>query len=254
MGPIKSMDAYLYKGIQTIYIISLLSFMMYIIFQTQLYLYMLGICLGLLGLFYVWIRKNNHEQMKHLISHADAIIEQKKVNVIDGEGDMSLLSHKLYTLSHRYNQLMKTMQQEQIQLKGYIEDISHQLKTPITSMRLNEELLLDVIEDNKQRDKLHQIYQQTLKMNHLVNDLLTLALLDSHSISFRFDDSAYILGDKKQPVFLQAGLCLSHTVSVLFLSMDILFTVRQDSRNHCPVYSASPSDQQYMPPLHRCLF
>lgn len=182
------MNAYLYKGIQTTYIISLLSFMMYIIFQTQLYLYMLGICLGLLGLFYVWIRKNNHKQMKHLISHADAIIEQKKMNVIDGEGDVSLLSHKLYTLSHRYNQLMNTMQQEQIQLKGYIEDISHQLKTPITSMRLNEELLLDVIKDNKQRDKLHQIHQQTLKMNHLVNDLLTLALLDSHSISFQFND------------------------------------------------------------------
>ena len=60
--------------------------------------------------------------------------------------------------------------------------------------------------------------------------------------------------NKKQPVFLQAVLCLSHTVSVLFLSMDILFTVRQDSRNHCPVYSASPSDQQYMQPLHHCLF
>ena len=73
-------------------------------------------------------------------------------------------------------------------------------------------------------------------------------------LSFRFDDSAYIFGDKKQPVFLQAVLCLSHTASVLFLSMDILFTVRQDSRNHYPVYSASPPDQQYMPPLHRCLF
>ena len=34
----------------------------------------------------------------------------------------------------------------------------------------------------------------------------------------------------------------------------ILFIVRQDSRNHYPVYSASPSDQQYMQPLHRCLF
>ena len=34
--------------------------------------------------------------------------------------------------------------------------------------------------------------------------------------SFRFDDSAYILGDKKQPVFLQAVLCLSHSAFVLF--------------------------------------
>ena len=39
MGPIKSMDAYLYKGIQTIYIISLLSFDVYYLSNPALSLY-----------------------------------------------------------------------------------------------------------------------------------------------------------------------------------------------------------------------
>lgn len=188
MDAINSTHPYLHKGNYIVYMIAVFNLIMYLIYQIQIYLYILGICLVLLGLFYVFINKYNRQDIKLLISHADAIIEQKPITLIDGEGDMSLLSHKLYTLSHRYNQLIDTMQQEQIQLKSYIEDISHQLKTPITSMRLNEELLLSVMTDEKQIDKLNQIYQQTLKMNHLVNDLLTLALLDSHSIAFQFDN------------------------------------------------------------------
>ena len=46
-------------------------------------------------------------------------------------------------LNKRYHQSLKAIKKEQLKLKDYIEDISHQLKTPITSIRLQTELLLE---------------------------------------------------------------------------------------------------------------
>jgi len=126
------------------------------------------------------------KQLKHLIKNTDAIIERKPLEIIDGEGEISVLSHKLFILNQRYYGLIQQMKQEQIELKDYIENISHQLKTPITSMRINEELLFNHIENKKEKEKLNEIYIQTLKINQLVDDLLTLALIDSHSIQFYF--------------------------------------------------------------------
>lgn len=139
-----------------------------------------------------FLQKNQSQQLQYLIHNCDAIIDQKELDIIDGEGYIGLLSHKLYTLNERYYVLLEQMKQEQIKLKDYIEDISHQLKTPITSMRINEELLLENIDDISMKDKLVHIHEQTLKMSDLINDLLTLALLDSHSIEFHFQDHKVI--------------------------------------------------------------
>ena len=87
-------------------------------------------------------QKNKKKQIV-LIQCCDAIIEQKDFSIIDGESKESLLSNKLYLLNKRYHQSLKAIKKEQLKLKDYIEDISHQLKTPITSIRIQTELLLE---------------------------------------------------------------------------------------------------------------
>ena len=188
MDAIKKGHTYLQKILIIVYLFSLIWIPLYLLTKNIFYLYCEVIHLFMIGFMAYFLYHHYQKQMKLLIYCSDAIIEQKPIQIIDGEGDLSLLSHKLYLLHKRYHILVQSMQQEQIKLKDYIEDISHQLKTPITSMRINEELLLEAIENDKQKEKLQSIYQQTLKMNHLVNDLLTLALLDSNSIEMKFHD------------------------------------------------------------------
>lgn len=188
MDTIKKGHPYYKYSIILTYIFSLLMIVLFFIYQHSFYVYTSFICLVVTGLIYIIQYKILQNQLQSLIHSSDAIVEGQPIHIIDGEGNISLLSHKLYTLHKRYHVLMQTMQQEQIKLKDYIEDISHQLKTPITSMRIQEEILLETLQDSQQRDKLQFIYQQTLKMSRLVNDLLTLALLDSHSIQFVFQD------------------------------------------------------------------
>ena len=122
--------------------------------------------------------------MNYLIQCCDAIIEQKDFSIIDGESKESLLSNKLFLLNKRYHQSLKAIKKEQLKLKDYIEDISHQLKTPITSIRIQTELLLE----ENQNKKLYAIEHQIKRIQLLVNDLQTIALLDSHNIQYCFKE------------------------------------------------------------------
>lgn len=135
-------------------------------------------------LFYFLEQKNKKKQMNYLIQCCDAIIEQKDFSIIDGESKESLLSNKLFLLNKRYHQSLKAIKKEQLKLKDYIEDISHQLKTPITSIRIQTELLLE----ENQNKKLYAIEHQIKRIQLLVNDLQTIALLDSHNIQYCFKE------------------------------------------------------------------
>lgn len=190
METLKKTHPYIQKIVWVSYFICILCGCLFLIYHHNVLIVLNLFGLVICGLGHVYLSYDHKTKLKYLISHVDAIVDQKPVDIIDGEGEISLLSHKLFILSKRYYSLLEKMKQEQLQLKDYIENISHQLKTPITSMRLNEELLLETLTESQYKNKLEQIHIQTLKMNQLVNDLLTLALLDSQSLVFHFDHYA----------------------------------------------------------------
>lgn len=132
------------------------------------------------------------EQLQKLIEESEHILKGDKEHllVIDGEDNISVLSNKLYMLNERYYTLLQNMTNEKLKLKDYIEDITHQIKTPITSMRLNEELLLNTTLTDKQRTKVEDIYKQTTKITELVDALLRLAKIESRSVQFTFTNES----------------------------------------------------------------
>lgn len=76
-----------------------------------------------------------------------------------------------------------TEQEELDQVKSdFVSLASHQLRTPLTTMRWNLELMLDSsnpIEPNKQHDLLSSIYHQTIVLIQLVNSILNLARIEN---------------------------------------------------------------------------
>lgn len=188
MENIENAHPYSSKLLFISYVLSFVFIFLFLLSNKKYYIILLIISQIVLGITYIVLDKRKAKQLQYLIFNCDAIIDQKTLNIIDGEGEIAVLSHKIYILNKRYSTLLNKMKQEQLKLKDYIEDISHQLKTPITSLRLNTELLLETVELPQQKNKLLLIYKQALKINHLVDDLLTLALLDSKSIELKFED------------------------------------------------------------------
>jgi len=172
------------KNIHMYFMISIVLAMFMEIYAFLMRLNLLNIFIFISFIFYLWNQNHKKKQMNYLIQCCDAIIEQKDFSIIDGESKESLLSNKLYVLNKRYHQSLEAVKKEQLKLKDYIEDISHQLKTPITSIRIQTELLLE----ENQNKKLYSIEHQIQRIQLLVNDLQTIALLNSHNIQYCFKE------------------------------------------------------------------
>lgn len=105
------------------------------------------------------------------------------------EGELAILKNELYKLSVTREQQNQWLHKEKQQMAQSLSDISHQLKTPLTS----HILLLDILNDSslseEERQKiLFQTRKQTHKMKLLVSVLLKMARLESGEVKLVKDE------------------------------------------------------------------
>jgi two-component system phosphate regulon sensor histidine kinase PhoR len=118
--------------------------------------------------------------------------------------------------------------------KRFISDVSHELKTPLTVIMGNSELMLNAdIEQKQQKILLNATLDQAQRMNNLIADLISLN---------RVDTTKTILRDKKVMVTDLKNQILS-SLSSLRLKKDISFEFNIDSKKNIlgsflEVYSA----------------
>ncbi len=101
-----------------------------------------------------------------------------RTTIIIGAVTLVLLSFAGYFLSKKSIEPIKSAFEKQ---KQFISDASHELKTPLTVISANADVLYDEIGENKW---LNYIKSQTDRMNLLVNDLLNLTRLENNTSGF----------------------------------------------------------------------
>lgn len=101
-----------------------------------------------------------------------------RTTVTIGTAAFLLLSVAAFFLSRQVVRPLKTAFEKQ---KQFVSDASHELKTPVTVISANADVLSDEIGENKW---LTYIKSQTERMNILVNDLLNLTRLENNTADF----------------------------------------------------------------------
>lgn len=75
---------------------------------------------------------------------------------------------------------------EEQQRKEYVSNVSHELKTPLTTIKTYSESLLDWGVDEKEKEAVKhdvsKIYEDSIRMEQLINDLYLLSSVDENSI------------------------------------------------------------------------
>lgn len=104
------------------------------------------------------------------------------------EGELSILKNDIYKVTVRLIEHSSLLKQDKIQLTDAISDISHQLKTPLTSMMMMSDLLSDdELPAAKRKEFTRNISVQLERIEWLISSLLKLSKIDAGSVPFKKD-------------------------------------------------------------------
>ena len=104
----------------------------------------------------------------------------------NSEGELSLLKSDIYKVTRMLSEQGALLHEDKATLTNAISDISHQLKTPLTSMIVMADLLRDKeLEDGKRAEFTRNLQAQLERMEWLVSSLLKLSKIDAGTIQFK---------------------------------------------------------------------
>lgn len=103
---------------------------------------------------------------------------------IDEVNSLGVLYDDLYKLVLELREGRELAIKDKLKLKENLEDISHQLKTPLTSI----EILIELYKENKDKNYLNKIDHELSKINYLISSMLTLARLDVNQIEIKSEE------------------------------------------------------------------
>lgn len=105
----------------------------------------------------------------------------------EGEGEFNILNHQFNQMTNRLKNSLEILKKEKTFLKNTISDISHQLKTPLASLIMLNDLML---EDKEMDIVVRSTFLQSSKvqlerMEWLIINLLKVARIEAGAIQFK---------------------------------------------------------------------
>jgi signal transduction histidine kinase len=102
------------------------------------------------------------------------------------EGELSILKNDIYKVTLTLSEQSELLKKDKRYLADALSDISHQLKTPLTSMFVMTELLGDTELPQERREEfLANIHQQLERIQWLVSSLLKISKIDAQAVDFK---------------------------------------------------------------------
>lgn len=106
----------------------------------------------------------------------------------NAEGELSILKNNLYKVVVLLRTSNEALLNDKIYLADSLADISHQLKTPLTSMMMMADLMKEEQDEEKRKEFVAIIESQLDKMKWLITTLLKISKLDAGTADFFEND------------------------------------------------------------------
>lgn len=176
------------------------------------YIILIGYIFLVLYVFVIYKKKENNK-IKEITSYLKEINNNNnyKLDILkNSEDELSILKNEIYKTAVKLNEQTINLTKEKSSLKNSLSDISHQIKTPLTSMTLMIENLLKDNDVDKEKEKkmLINIHKKIIHINFLIQSLLKLSRFDADTIKFVDKDVLInnILGEVKDNLSILCDL------------------------------------------------
>lgn len=115
-------------------------------------------------------------------------------------------------------QLDLTLEREKLKfLRDFIGEVTHDLKSPLSSINLRIHYLTKTDDPDKRRRYLQELVGLSNRMNRMIEDLLTLARLENvQELTFMRVNVVQMMGDicsRMQPQYEEKGVAFTHQLS-----------------------------------------
>ncbi len=151
---------------------------------------LLILLVSLLSILLIMLKYNNNKdkKLKEITKYIEEINNRNyKLNIDDNtEDELSILKNEIYKTTVMLKEQAENSLNDKIAIKDSLSDISHQLKTPLTSITI----LLDNIIDNPNMDNntrilfVKDIRREIININFLVQSLLKLSKFDANVVEY----------------------------------------------------------------------
>lgn len=139
------------------------------------------------GLHYFFSARR-YKKIRELSDSLNRILIGQENMLIDHfeEGELSILYSEIHKMTLRLKEQTELLLSDKKNLTKAIEDIFHQLRTPLTTMNLTISLIgSEDISFEKRLHLVHDLKRQTEKISWLVDSLLKMSKIDSDSAVFQ---------------------------------------------------------------------
>lgn len=151
-------------------------------------LFLLMTLIILIMIIFLKYNMNKDREIKDITNLIEQINHKNYILDIDNisEDELSILKNEIYKTTIMLKEQAENSLQDKINLKNSLSDISHQLKTPLTSIMIMLDNIIDHRDmDNKQKEKfILNIKREITNINFLVKSLLTLSKFDASAIKY----------------------------------------------------------------------
>ena len=144
----------------------------------------------LLSVLFIVYTVNRYKKIEKLNDYLVRVLAENDTDEIldQEEGELSILKTNIYKTTSTLKYQKELLADDKKNLAAALADISHQLKTPLTSMMVMNDLLVDEQDEDKRTEFLQTQSSQLDRMNWLIQTLLKLSKLDAGTIVLKRED------------------------------------------------------------------
>ena len=142
---------------------------------------------GMLFAFYEALLRQRQRLAEKLCNDVDRILRGEDVIRFDEykEGELSVLSAEIHKMTIRLREQNAELQNEKQFAKEALEDISHQLRTPLTSVMMILGLMNGSGLTEKERTEyMRDLYELLARMKWLIETMLSLSRIEADAVRF----------------------------------------------------------------------